>query len=225
MGAAGGGSFKYCLPIRQCRISNIFVTFCESVSKINKRKKYICTHESVWKCQSLQLCLTLWDPLDYSPPGSSVHGILQARILEWVAMPFSRGSSWPRDQTQVSCIAGRFLIIGTTREAHIYTYMLIWLPPNVSLFWIFIYEIFQFDDSLHNWHILSPTTLLHWPSISPLSILRKSLSVSYLISTKTMQYLWVLESCSPGLCCTWLQSPWGGSNFPEVDFRINPRFR
>ena len=55
-----------------------------------------------------QLCLTLCDPLDCSPPGSSVYGILQARILEWVAIPFSRGSSWPRDPTQVSCIAGRF---------------------------------------------------------------------------------------------------------------------
>ena len=50
-------------------------------------------------------------------PGSSVHGILQAGILEWVAMPFSRGSSKPRDWTQVSCIAGRFFAIWTTREA------------------------------------------------------------------------------------------------------------
>ena len=44
--------------------------------------------------------------MDCSPPGSSVHGILQARILEWVTIPFSRGYSWPGDQTQVSCIAG-----------------------------------------------------------------------------------------------------------------------
>ena len=50
---------------------------------------------------------TLCDPMDCSLPGSSVHGILQARILEWVAIPFSRGSSQSRDQTQVSCIAGR----------------------------------------------------------------------------------------------------------------------
>ena len=49
--------------------------------------------------------LTLCDPTDCSPPGSSVHGILQARILEWVAMPFSRGSSQPRDQTCVSYIS------------------------------------------------------------------------------------------------------------------------
>ena len=52
-----------------------------------------------------QSCPTLCDPRDCSPPGSSVCGILQARILEWVSRPFSRGSSWPRDQTQVFCTA------------------------------------------------------------------------------------------------------------------------
>jgi len=55
-----------------------------------------------------QSCLTLWDPIDCSPPGSSVHGLLQARILEWVAIPFSRRSSQPRDWTQVSHIVDRF---------------------------------------------------------------------------------------------------------------------
>ena len=66
-----------------------------------------------------QSCLTLVIPWTVAqPPGSSVHGILQARILEWVAMPFSRGSSPPRDQTQVSCIADRFFTIWATREAH-----------------------------------------------------------------------------------------------------------
>ena len=55
--------------------------------------------------------------MDCSPPGSTVHGILQARILEWVAMPFSRGSSWPRNRTQVSCIAGSFLTNWAMREA------------------------------------------------------------------------------------------------------------
>ena len=53
-----------------------------------------------------QSCPTLCDPMDCSPPGSSIHGILQARVLEWGAISFSRGSSWPRDQTQVSRIAG-----------------------------------------------------------------------------------------------------------------------
>ena len=55
-----------------------------------------------------QSCLTLCDPMDCNPTGSSVHGILRARILKWVAIPFSRGSSQSRDQTRVSCLAGRF---------------------------------------------------------------------------------------------------------------------
>jgi len=70
-----------------------------------------------WKLVA-QSCLTLSDPVDCSPPGSSVHGILQARILEWVAISFSRGFSRPRDQTRVSCIAGRFFTNWATREAH-----------------------------------------------------------------------------------------------------------
>ena len=55
-----------------------------------------------------QSCLILCDLMDFSPPGFSVHGISQARIMEWVAISLSRGSSRPRDQTQVSHIAGRF---------------------------------------------------------------------------------------------------------------------
>ena len=65
--------------------------------------------------KSLQSCMTLCNPMDCSPPGSSVHGILQARILEWVVMPASRGSSQPRDPTRVSlspALAGEFF---TTR--------------------------------------------------------------------------------------------------------------
>ena len=64
------------------------------------------------KMKVTKSCLTLCDPLDYSPPGSSVHGILQTRILEWVSVPFSR------DQTQVSCTAGGFFTIWATKEAH-----------------------------------------------------------------------------------------------------------
>ena len=61
----------------------------------------------------LQSCLTLCDPINCSPPGSSVHGILQARMLEWVALPSSRGFSQPRGPTHSSwssCIGGRFII-------------------------------------------------------------------------------------------------------------------
>ena len=64
-----------------------------------------------------QVRLTLCNLMDCSPPGSSVHGILQARILEWVTIFFSRGSSWSKDWTRVSCTAGRFFTIWVTREA------------------------------------------------------------------------------------------------------------
>ena len=68
---------------------------------------YACVHAG-----SLQSCTTLYNPMDYSLPCSSVHGILQARRLEWIAVSFSRGSSPPKDQTDicyVSCI-GRWLL-------------------------------------------------------------------------------------------------------------------
>ena len=67
------------------------------------------------KVKVAQSCLILCDPMDYT-----AHGILQARILEWVAFPFSRGSSQPRDRTQVSRIAGGFFTSWATREAQEY---------------------------------------------------------------------------------------------------------
>ena len=66
------------------------------------------------KVKVAQSCPTLCDPMDYT-----VHGILQARILEWVAFPFSRGSSQPRDGTQVSCIAGGFFTNWAIKEDHV----------------------------------------------------------------------------------------------------------
>ena len=83
------------------------------------------TSTSLFCAQSLQSRLMVCDPIDSSPPGFSVHGIFQARILEWVAISFSRGSSQPRDQTHVSCIAGRFF---TTK------------PPGNSNFPLVIYS-------------------------------------------------------------------------------------
>ena len=75
----------------------------------------VCVCVCVCVCVS-QLCPTLSNPMDCSPPGSSVHGILQARVLECVAMPFSSGSSRPRNWTWVCCTAGRLFTICTTRE-------------------------------------------------------------------------------------------------------------
>ena len=73
--------------------------------------------------QSCPLCLTLCDPIDCSPPSSSVHGISQARVLEWVIMPSSRRPSRPRDQTCISCIScidRQICYCWATREANVY---------------------------------------------------------------------------------------------------------
>ena len=83
-----------------------------------KTKKEVVKYDVVallkWKWKLLSH-VRLCDPMDYT-----VRGILQARILEWVAFPFSRGSSQPRDQTQVSCTAGEFFTSWATREAQEY---------------------------------------------------------------------------------------------------------
>ena len=86
------------------------------MEKNMKKNIYICIYHihvyiNMLCCaQSLQSsdfkCPTLWDPMNYSPPGTSVHRILQASILEWVAMPFSKGSSWPRNWTCIFCVSG-----------------------------------------------------------------------------------------------------------------------
>ena len=66
-------------------------------------------HVDIWQkvSEDAQSCLTLCDPMDCSPPGSSVHGILQARVLEWIAISFFKGSSQPRNRTRVSHIVDR----------------------------------------------------------------------------------------------------------------------
>jgi len=79
---------------------------------------FVCLH-----VQSLQLCLTLCDPMDCSPPGFSVHGILPARLLEWAAMLSSRGSFRSRDCTLLSCVsctAGRFFTTEPPGKPHFY---------------------------------------------------------------------------------------------------------
>ena len=83
--------------------------------------------------KAFQLCPTFCNPVDYSPPGSSVHGILQARILEWVAISSSRGSFQAKDWTYIgSCIAGRFFTTSITWE----TWCLCWtlLKTNCSIY-------------------------------------------------------------------------------------------
>ena len=85
--------------------------------------------------------------MDCSLPGSSVHGIFQARMLEWVVLPFSRASSWPRDRTWVSRIAGRFFTVWATREApnsdqaHLFLESLSLPPPTRPQYGWLSYEI------------------------------------------------------------------------------------
>ena len=78
----------------------------------------VCVCVCVCTCSGIThlLCPTLCDPMDCSPPGSFVHRILQARILEWVAIPFCNRSSWPRDQTRVSRIASKLLVDWASRK-------------------------------------------------------------------------------------------------------------
>ena len=90
-------------------------------SLVNPPDEYCLWWISLLKVKVLvvQSCLTLCNSMDYIPSQSCVHGILQARILEWVAIPFSRGPSQPRDWTHISCTAGRFCTNWATRETHL----------------------------------------------------------------------------------------------------------
>ena len=105
----------------------------------------------IWvKVKVIQLCLTFQDPMVYSPPGSSLHGILQARILEWVAIPLSKGSSQPRDQTWVSCIAGKFFTVRATREAH-FTLYFWWIQLTQELgitFWHIVEDFLHYTKTV-----------------------------------------------------------------------------
>ena len=87
-------------------------TSCPECINLVDLKEEGCVY--VCACWVTQSCLPLCNPMDCGPPGSSVHGFLQERILECVAISFSRGFSRPRDQTWVSCILGRFLTVWAT---------------------------------------------------------------------------------------------------------------
>ena len=102
------------LQILRCMMTSVWLTGMGHHAQVEVKGQEV-------KVFVTQLCPTLCDPMDCSPSVSTVHGILQARILELVVILFSRGSSQPRDQTRVSHIASRLFTIWTTREA-----------PNIS---------------------------------------------------------------------------------------------
>ena len=154
----------------------------------------LCSY-SIWfsylvcMCLVIQSCLTLCNPMDCSPPGSSVHGILQVRILEWVAMPSYKGSSQPRDWTQVSYIAGRFFTSWATREASSLIQPLKLCTSHLIL--IFHYYLKQFFGLTMTFRILAPQ-----PGVEPvprwsLGILTAGLPQECLIwSLNTSPYLY-----------------------------------
>ena len=111
-----------------------------------------------------QSCWTLCSPMDCNPSGSSVHGILQARILRWVAIPFSRESSWSRDQTQASCTAGRFFTIRATQKQTKITH---WNPGS-HIYFLTSHPLLSFCD--HLVHNLSQRK----PSVSQDEVILKS---------------------------------------------------
>ena len=97
----------------------ICATFIEGIRFSNASKCFAqclllseCSVCACWLLSQVQVFVTPW-----SPPGSFVHGLLQSRILEWIAIPFSRGSSQPRDQIHIFCVAGKFFPIWATADA------------------------------------------------------------------------------------------------------------
>ena len=102
---------KYLNTVHDYQLTPVLNTFLQG------RRSYLPIYPMIQaKVKVKSLSPTLCDPVSCSPPGSSILGILQARILEWVAIFFSRGTSRPRNRTQVSCIAGRCFNLWATKE-------------------------------------------------------------------------------------------------------------
>ena len=91
-----------------------------------------CNRRSGQSVLIAQSCLTLCDSMDHSPPGPSVHAVLQIRILEWVTIPFSRGSAQPRDETCVSFLADRLFTIEPPGKPHSCIKLILTIPLNIN---------------------------------------------------------------------------------------------
>ena len=101
-----------------CTCIPIYITYRHTCVTYTHTASNSTSMQSESESEVAQSRPTLCNPMDCSLPGSSLHGILQARGLEWDAISFSRGSSWHRDRTQVSRIPGRCFNLWATREAH-----------------------------------------------------------------------------------------------------------
>ena len=175
-----------------------------------------------------QSCPILCDPMDYNPPGSSVHEILQARIPEWVAVLFSRGSSRPRDWTEIYHIAGRFFTVWAPREAH-KVKSLSRVQPFVTP-WTVAYQVppsmgFSRQEYWSRLPFPSPGDLPN-PGIEPRSPTLREAHIGHYIAFYnnfciiTFIYLYKYTDLSEeqgGLVCC---SPWGHKE-SDVTWRLN----
>ena len=133
------------ISMHACSVAQLCPTLCNPTDY---------SHE--WVSEVAQSCPTLCNPVDCSPPGSSIHGILQTRILEWVAISFSRGSSWPRDRTQVSRIAGRHLSwMGMLTKKEQKT----WADSEQEVVWKMTSTAERLDELMTSKHNLKPQQL------------------------------------------------------------------
>ena len=123
---------------------------------------------AVLSCSVMSLC----NPRDCSLPGSSVHGNSPARILEWVAVPFSRGSSWSSNQTRVSCIAGGFFTSWATREAPFTHYLFLNVGQSYSFSVMLLIEMRSNLIILWDLLIEQEGNIKYWYFSSSLSKLR-----------------------------------------------------
>ena len=131
---------------------------------------FVISWVSEWVSEVAQSCPTFYDPMDCSLPGSSVYGILQARVLEWVAISFSRGSSQPRDRTRVSCIPGRcynfifslFNVISLARRFFFFFLNISYLFTIIFLFIIFLFLLLFLLFPWFAWGVLVLLFLGFW---------------------------------------------------------------
>ena len=159
------------------KIWDISLSRYETFPSPNKVPPYIfsVTSEVKWS-EVIQSCLTLCNPMDCCLPGSSILGIFQARVLEWVAISFSRVSFWPRDRTRVSCIIGRHFTVWATVTRGNHCSMFFFFPRiellclyewnHLDLFWLLLLTIVsQIHSStlLHHSFICSTLLLKNIP--------------------------------------------------------------
>ena len=172
------------------------------------------------KSESVSLSVALCDPMDCSPPGYSVHGIFQARILEWGAIPFSRGSSRPRNRTLVSCSASRFFTIRATTDVH---WLRICLPMQGTLVWSLV-EISQAvgqlspcsaitDPKLQSPRSAATEACILWPVLRNKRSLRTATRESLCMTVKTQ--------CSQRYVNTWnFLKRWANGNMCSLSPKL-----